>query len=252
MRLKSLIILMLAFIACFSSCKKAPMSIGKIVTQTRDLPNFSKITLKDDISLTLVLSDTCYIEITTGENIIDNITTDVVNNALTISNTTTLDFIRDFDYELHATLYYNNRINNFIYSSSGDINTQNQYNIPDTTNHMFRFEVAGGSGDVKLLVNDCNYFYFVYQHGTADINIRGNNNKYLKVYKRSYGVFDARNYQAKKIDIENHSTGDCYIWATDIINARILNLGDIYYKGTPSNITCEYGENARGRLLPLN
>ncbi len=251
MRLKSLIILTLAFVACFSSCKKAPMSTGKIVTQTRDLPSFNKVILNDDISLTLVLSDTCYIEITTGENIIDNITTDVVNKTLTLSNTTTLDFIRDFDYELHATLYYNNRINNFIYSSSGDINTQNQYNLNDTTNHMFRFEVAGGSGNVDLLINNCKYFYVVYQHGTADIKIHGDNNKYLKVYKRSYGDFDARDYKAKKIDIENHSTGDCYIWATDIIYARILNLGDIYYKGTPSSITCEYGENARGRLIKL-
>lgn len=251
MKTKSLIILALAFIACFSSCKKAPLSVGKTVTQTRELPYFHEVSLNDDISLSLVRSDTCYIEITAGENIIDNITTNVNGSTLTIRNTNTLDFIRTFDYEIHATLYYKN-ISDFIYASTGDVDSRNQYNINDDAYRIYRFEIAGGSGNVNLIVNDCNYFYLVYQHGTADVNLRGSNNRFLRVFKRSYGNFNARNFKAQKVDIMSNSTGDCYIWATDTINAEIINLGDIYYKGNPSAISCDYGENARGRLLPLN
>ena len=96
---KLLIISALCFLAALSSCKRAPLTIGSIVTQERELPDFTEVHVNDYINITLVRSDTCYIKITTGKNIIDNITTDVNNGILTICNTTTCNWARPYNYE---------------------------------------------------------------------------------------------------------------------------------------------------------
>lgn len=247
MKIKLLIILMFAVFASLTSCKKAPLSIGKIVTETRELSDFKEVYLNNDISLTLVRSDTCYITITTGENIIGNITTEINNEVLTISNTSTLNWIRTYDFELHATLYYKD-IRNFTFSSSGTLDTRNQYN--DTIG-SYKFTIDGGSGDIDVSIKHCKDLYIKYKYGTSRMNLHGRGNGYLKITKRSYGILDARNLEMQSVDVDNMSPGDCYIWATQSINAEIYSLGDIYYRGNPSTINCKYGEIARGKLLPL-
>lgn len=249
MRTKVLIILTLTVFAAFTSCKKAPLTVGKTITETRALADFSEVRLNDNISLSLMRSDTNYIVITTGENILENITTEIDGDVLTISNTTTLNWIRPYDYEIHATLYYKD-ISNFIFNSSGTLDTKNSYNDPDHEG-FYRFEVDGGCGDIDILVNNCPDFRFVYQYGTSHVTLHGENNNHFVVYKRSYGIFDARNYQAQHVDIQNVSVADCFIWATDIINAEITHHGNIYYKGEPAEISCNYGPFAEGKLLPL-
>ena len=77
MKIKTLILLTLAFSICIFSCKKAPLTIGKTITESRPLDDFNKVYINDDVSVTLVKSDSCWIEITTGENLMDNIIVNV-------------------------------------------------------------------------------------------------------------------------------------------------------------------------------
>lgn len=241
--------MILGLFASFTSCKQAPFVVGKIVTETRELPNFREVRLNDNINMSLVRSDTCYIEITTGDNIIGSITTNVENGILTIRNTTTNDWTRPYDYELHATLYYKD-IRNFIFASSGTLDTKNQYN-DSNYNGVYRFEIDGGSGDVDLLVNDCETFYFVYQFGTSRATLHGTNNGFLDIYKQSYGIFDAKDFKTVSTHVRSYYTADCYVNVSDSLSAEIYHVGNVYYKGNPANITETYGPIARGRLIKL-
>ena len=224
---KLLIISALCFLAAFSSCKKAPLTIGPIVSQVRDLHDFTEVYVNDYINLSLVRSDTCYIEITTGKNIIDNITTEVNNGILTICNTTTCNWFRPYEYECRATLYFK-----------------------DITN-FYRFEIHDGSGDVDLNINNCNDLRVVYHYGTSRLSIHGTNNYGFVIYKRSYGVIDARNYDAEIVHVTTDSPSDCFISANSYIEAVINDLGNIYYKGEPDSTSVTYGAHARGQVLPL-
>ena len=250
MRYKLLIILILCFLASFPSCKKAPLTVGPIVTQTRELSDFTEVYACDNINLSLVRSDTCYIEITTGKNIIDNITTDISNGILKICNTTTCNWIRPYDFELHATLYFKD-IKNFVFQSSGTLLTKNNYTGSLHNGEFYRFEIDGGSGDVLLHADSCNDMRIVYQYGTSRLNITGVNNKNISIYKRSFGILDARNFDTQSVNIISESTADCYINVSHILDATINNLGNIYYKGDPDSIQVTYGEFARGKLLPI-
>ena len=247
---KILIILTLCFLAALSSCKKAPLTVGPIVTQTRELNDFTEVHVNGYINISLVRSDSCYFEITTGKNIIDNITTEADNGILTICNTTTLNWIRPYEYKCEATLYFKD-ITNFIFASSGTLVTKNNYTGELASPDFYRFEIDGGSGDVDLNVNNCNDLRIVYQYGSSHLAIHGEDNHNLVIYKRSYGVIDARNFNAETVHVTTESPSDCFISASESIDATIKNLGNIYYKGDPDTIQVTYGEFAKGRLLPL-
>ena len=251
MRRNLLIILTLCLLVAFPSCKRAPLTIGPTVTQTRELDDFSELYLNDNINLSLVRSDTCYIEIITGANIIDNITTEVKDGILTISNITTLNWARPYDYTLDATLYYKDIL--FLnYTASGTLVSENDYNGVLEDGEYYIIIIDGGSGDIDLNVNDCKRLHIYYKYGTSRLTLHGDNNQTISVNKKSYGIFDARNCAAKKVIINSMSSySDCFINATERLDATINGAGNIYYKGDPDTIQVTYGEFAKGRLLPL-
>lgn len=250
MKRNLLIIMTLCFLATFSSCKKAPLTVGPIVTQIRELPDFNELRVYDNINLSLVRSDTCYIVITTGKNIIDNVTTDVNGGVLSLCNTTTLNWIRPYDYELNATLYFKD-IKKLVFSASGTLTSENNYTGPLNPGDFYRLDVDESSGDIDLNINDCDDFYVFYKFGVSRLTIHGQNNRNLTVNKKSYGIIDAQNYEAQSVNISNRSQGDCYINASELIKARIDHCGNIYYKGDPDSIQVTYGEFAIGKLLPF-
>lgn len=241
----------LCFLATFSACKKAPLTVGPIVTQTRELSDFNEVRIFDNVKISLIRSDTCYIVITTGKNIIDNITSDISCGVLTLKNTTTLNWIRPYDYETSATLYFKD-IKKLVFSASGALTTENNFTGPLNANEYYTIEVDDGCGDIDLNINDCADFRVIYGFGSSRLTLHGENNKNLSIHKKSYGIIDALNYEAQYVDIANHAQTDCYINASGMINARITHLGNIYYKGDPDSIQVTYGEHAIGKLLPLN
>lgn len=250
MKRNLLILMILCFLATFSSCKKAPLTVGPIVTQIRELPDFNELRVYDNINLSLVRSDTCYIVITTGKNIIDNVTSDVNCGVLSLCNTTSLNWIRPYDYELNATLYFKD-IKNLVFSASGKLTTENNYTGELSAGDFYNFEVDDGSGDIDLNISNCNDFRIAYKFGVSRLTIHGENNTGLSVYKKSYGILDAQNYETQTVDISNNAQGDCYINASKLIKARINHCGNIYYKGDPDSIQVTYGEFAIGKLLPF-
>ena len=251
MKRNLLIITLLCFLATIVSCKKAPLTVGPTVTQTRELSDFKELHVFDNINLTLVRSDTCYIEITTGKNIIDNIITDVHDGLLSIRNITTLNWIRPYDYELRATLYFKD-ITKLVYSSYGSLTTENNFTGILGEGQHYQLEIDDAAGDVDLNINNCNNLHVIYGYGTSRVTIHGDNNNYIYIYKNSYGIIDAQNYDAKLVTITNDARSNCYISAQKEIKAQINHLGNIYYKGDPDSIQVTKGPFAKGELLPLN
>ena len=262
MKAKSLILLILSLVFCMISCEKAPLSIGEITTVTRPLSFFDKVKIYDDINLVFVKSDTNYVQITTGKNLIDNILTETnsSDSTLTISNDNVLDWLRNYDYTLDVKLFFKD-VNYVFISTSGTVTTENQFNNDTIYNPyqtdtitkplMYTFELDGASGDVDITLNNCPFLYFDYQYGISNVKIRGKNNQFLQIRKRSFGDIDALDYQAERVLVVSSSTGDCYVNVKDRLVSRINNIGNIYYKGEPPYIDSRYGPIAKGKLIKL-
>ncbi len=221
-----------------------PLSVGKTVVQQRELTAFSHLAVNDDINVTLVRSDSCFIEVTAGENIIGNITTEVRNDTLTIRNENEVGWIRTYDYRIDAILHFRD-ISSLTYRSCGELHTRNQFNAEDTPYLIY---IDGGSGDIFMDFNRCSSLKVNYNYGTSQLNLYGEGNKFLDIYKKSYGLIHAEDYVADSVAITNNSTGDCYVKANKYLYSLIEHLGNVYYKGEPE-IVEEYGEYARGKLI---
>ena len=265
MRVKLLIFCILSFITCMISCKKAPLSIGAITTETRQLDFFDKVKIHDNINLTFVKSDTNYVVITTGNNLIDNILTEInaADSTLTIKNGNALDWLRPYEYQLNVELHFKD-INYVYIATSGTVTTENQFNsdtiynpypgdtLPDQLKYVF--EVDGASGNIDIELNNCPYLYFNYEYGTSNVKIRGNNNGFLKIRKRSFGDVNALDYQAERVTVVSNSLADCHVSVGDRLVTRINNIGNIYYrcnKNEPPLIDNRYGPVAKGKLIKL-
>ncbi len=244
MKITALVLLLMGMV---TSCKKVPLSIGETVIQQRELGTFSHLAVNDDINVTLVRSDSCFIEITAGENIIDNILTEVRNDSLIISNDNKINWIRTYDYRIDATLYFSD-IRTLTFGSCGELHTKNQFNAYEDT--PYTIKIDGGSGDIFMKFNNCNSLKVNYDYGTSQLNLSGGNNNILNIHKKSYGLIHAEDYVADSVTIVNTSTGDCWVNADEYLHSRIEHLGNIYYKGEPEIIE-EYGEDARGKLIKV-
>jgi len=245
MKHRLLIIIIFTITTLLTSCKKVPLTIGKTIVQNRQLVKFDRLTVKDDINVILVRSDSCWIEVSAGENIIDNITTEVSGGVLTIRNENALNWIRTYDYRIDVTLYFND-IREITYSSCGELKTKNQFNAE---NGAYLMTVYESSGDVYMEINDCDAFYLNYEYGTSQINLFGKDNDTIDIYKKSYGLVHAESFDAECVTINNKSTGDCWVKACRSIYSHIENLGNVYYKGEPDTIVASYTSEARGRLI---
>ena len=260
MRDKLLIFIILSLTSCIISCKKAPLSVGPITTESRQLESFSKVKVFDDINLRFVKSDTNYVVITTGKNLIDNILTDInVNDSsLTIKNGNALDWLRTYDYTLDVELHFKD-VNYVFIASHGTVTTENQFNSDYNTTQndtiadrvKYVFELDGASGNINLELNNCPYLYINYEYSTSNVIIRGTNNSFLQIRKRSFGNVNALDYQAKRAMVVSNSVANCYINVSERLYSRINSFGNIYYKGEPPYINNQYGPDAKGKLIHL-
>ena len=65
------------------SCEKAPLTNGKPTTETREFSeHIRSLYIYDDIDVTLIEDDSFRIEVTTAENLMEKITSNVVDGTL--------------------------------------------------------------------------------------------------------------------------------------------------------------------------
>lgn len=241
----SAILLMVLLMTMMFSCKKSPLTNGDTITETRELSSFSNLYLNDNIDVTLVNSDIFKIEITTGENLMTNIISDVIDDALYIRNENICNWLRSYDYPLEARIYYSGDIKEIIYESVGGLRTEG-YLENDST--RFMLYVENGAGDIDLKLN-CDSIFINIHEGTNDIKLEGSSN-YTYIYQQGFGPVNAANLPSSKMFVNSHTDNNIFIHCTDNLDAKIYNSGNIYYKGQPE-INSYISPDALGRLIEI-
>lgn len=250
MRYKTFIIIILASVFIFASCKKAPLTVGKTTTQTRELDDFDTLVVNNVINVVLIKSDHNKVEISAGENIIDNITSEVMNGILTLTDESIFNWIRTYDQSIDIKLYFND-LHHITHSSCGTIKTEGYLNTPNDLK-TYEIVINDAGGDMDLEFFQCDTLNINYIYGTSIVNLRGSGNDDLDIRKESFGSVHAKGYEAKRVSIRNNGCGDCSVNASEYLYSKILNISNIYYKGEPAEIEETYGKDARGKLLKIS
>ena len=175
---------------------------GKIISENRELTNFSSINLIGGIDVNIKFSDKYNCTVVSDENLIPYIKTEVVNNNLQISINKNYSSIEGIEVNVNAPEYDKVSI-----SGSGDIN------ILDFKNNNLSLNISGsgnitGNGEVETLV----------------VKINGSGNLMSKEIKSKFAT------------ITINGSGDAEVFASDSISAKINGSGNIKYFGNPENV----------------
>lgn len=236
----------------FTSCEPAPWTNGDPTTETRYFEEpITEIHVYHDINVTLVESDEFKIEVTTGENLMEKITSTVENGVLYLKNENIRYWIRDYDYPLEIKIYHNS-IRKVNYESWGDL-TSEGYVSQDTINR-FDIIVNHGSGHIDVKIN-CNILNIATHDGTAKVTVSGTSG-YANIYHNARNNIYAKDLVSKDACAHVHYEGSVYVNCTDSLAALVNNFGSIYYnrelKVLNDSITPTPVPNSRGVIEPYN
>ena len=175
---------------------------GNIISESRELNNFTSIILLGSIDVNIKTSESNNCVVVADDNLIPYIKTEVVNNKLNIS--------LNESYSSEEKLVVNINTPNFdevSLSGSGNIN------ILDFKNNNLSLNISGsgnitGNGEVETLV----------------VKINGSGNLMSKEIK------------SKSATITINGSGDGEVFASDSISAKINGSGNIKYFGNPENV----------------
>lgn len=229
------------------SCNKIPLTNGDIITETRSLSDFNVINIDNNIDITLIKSDTCMIEITSGENLMKNIISDVCDSSLYVRNENNCNWLRSYDCPLTAKIYYKNDITSINFNSVGDLLSDGYLN--HNTVERFDLNLIDGSGYINLTLL-CDSIFVTSDEGTSQLKLQGNT-EYAYFNWTTYGGIKAEQFQASTMKVYSNSDNDIYVYCTEHLYSYIFKMGNVYYKGNPE-IESHISPLARGLLLPLD
>ena len=196
------VIIIIIFFIKNNLTKNKIQGSGNIISESRELNNFTSIILLGSIDVNIKTSESNNCVVVADDNLIPYIKTEVVNNKLNIS--------LNESYSSEEKLVVNINTPNYdevSLSGSGNIN------ILDFKNNNLSLNISGsgnitGNGEVETLV----------------VKINGSGNLMSKEIK------------SKSATITINGSGDGEVFASDSISAKINGSGNIKYFGNPGNI----------------
>lgn len=241
------IILLFFIVSTFSSCKKKDLgdcfkSTGEIIEQEREVGQFSKIIVNDNVNLILETSESGILTVSAGENLLDKIITEKNGDTLVISNNNSCNWVRNFNIPI--TIYLPiSHLSDIEYRSIGDINC-----IDTIFCDTLYINVFEGAGSINILTNTYELHTSLH-YGTADIKLSGRCTLSY-VYSAGWGKIDNRALISKQVYVGNLSSNDIYLSAETTLAATIEGIGNIYYTGNPANIS--FNQIGSGQLIKLD
>jgi hypothetical protein len=235
----------LCFTSLFSGCTEDDFCncfkrTGSTVTEVRSAEAFKRIELYNNIDLEIVPDTFHKIEVTCGENLVDGISTDVVNGQLVIRNNNKCNWMRDLNNRFVVKVTVK-KLEFILSQGSGDIRT-----LDTIRTSPFLIESYNGTGTYSFLFNSQKVELKLHS-GPADIKGYGFVQD-LFIFSAANGYIHTEQLVSKECTVITKSTGDVKVNVIDKLDAEIGYSGDVLYGGSP--IITRTGTGS-GQLLPL-
>ncbi len=215
---------------------------GDIIAQTREISNFNKIQLEDNINLIISQDSTINLSVVGGENLLPDVVTEVKGDTLIIKNDNKCNFVRSFDTPINVCVSVKSLRNMYLYGY-GSIST-----IDTLVEDSFRIDGWNASSKINLMlhVKDANFHLTT---GPMELNVSGIANS-CYIYSSGFAIADIRNLHSKNTGVNNSGIGDFYVFASNYLNAEIKSYGNVYFTGSPTQIVSF--TNSSGKLIKLD
>jgi hypothetical protein len=198
---------------------KSVQGSGNIITQEREVAEFSKVQLKGSGKVILTPGETQSLEIKTDDNIMPLIETEVSGNRLTISHGN--HRLRPTSFEVYITI---RNLEGVGISGSGDITGMGRFE----TESLYAEISGSGDADLEVLTR----FLETRISGSGAIDLSGKAEEFIVSVSGS-GKLNAFDVDARHVSVRVSGSGNCRISVSESLDARISGSGDVYYRGQP-------------------
>lgn len=212
------------FILLFVSCEKS----DDIQRTTVSLESFTFLNLHDNINLVLINDSIDQAIIEANNNLLDYIDCKQKEDSLIIKNKHSHGWTKGYDNYITVYLHFTN-LNRILYQGNGNITDEDTLRFSS-----FWIGTMKGSGTIDLTLKGT-YFSLANSTGTSDYNFYGNCNR-LVIRNDAVGVINTFKLEADTVAITHNGTNDMYIKSNKKLNAKVMYVGDLYYRGNPINI----------------
>lgn len=238
---------MTIFISCNSeNAGDCFQKAGKIVREEVSMPDFSKITVFENVGLVIKQGEVQKVEIETGEFLRNDVTAIVEEGRLVLRNENSCNYVRDYGL---TKVYVTSPNVSEIRSSTGlliesdGILTFPSLNLlsesfsnpnADTTDGHFNLELENNS--VSIVSNGLAYFQLKGSTGRLAVNLAAGDSR-----------IEAEGLMAERISINHRASNDVLVNPQQAINGIIRGTGDVISYNRPSEVEVE--ELYRGKLI---
>ncbi len=239
------IILLVIFYNCDSeNAGDCVQTAGNIIKVAIEMPSFNKIVTHENIELIVIDGPVQKVEIETGENLLNDIKTEVINGELILKNGNKCNFFRDYSLTK-------------IFVTSPDINTirnaseLNVSSIGALTYPSLSLRSTGEKrdflsvGDFHLTIENENVT--VWGNGIANFYIDGHTDRLNVNFSDGDTRFEGENFIVKNITVRNVSSNDMLLYPTESVSGTIHSTGDVILYNTPTIVDVE--ELSVGKLI---
>jgi hypothetical protein len=214
----SLFVMLLAA-GCVVNIQDSITGNGQVVTQQRDVPEFSGIKVSSGIDVYLTRGETRSVVVEADENLQEWIRTDVSGNILNIYTDKSFRLAK-----MKKVMITCKTIDKIEVSSAGDVTGLSLFK-PD------KLEIIMSSaGDLKFEVEAHEITVSISSAG--NVNLKGKADS-LKADLSSAGDLNAFDLETRVGDISVSSAGSAKVFVTEEASFHSSSAGDIDYRGEP-------------------
>lgn len=236
--------LLFVLLSCDSeSANDCVKKSGNIVKrEIHDIPTFNKIRIEKGVELILSQDSQQKIEIEAGENLINDVSVEVIDGELIVKNNISCNWFRNYN---PAKAYVTFTEISRIYSVS-------QYKIH--SNQVLSFdhiELSSGvyqeaiASEFDLMIN-CNHLKINANDATY-LNLSGDANSMVVAFWGGEPRIEASNLKANSIEVFQRSSNDMILRPLHKIKGNIYSTGNVVLKNIPTDI--DVTQHYTGKLI---
>ncbi|WP_179319098.1 head GIN domain-containing protein [Winogradskyella helgolandensis] len=210
---------------------------GSIVQQEVSVTSFDRILVHRDIELIIKDAPDYKVTIETGENLINDVEVEVIDNRLVLTDHNSCNYVRDFGltkiYIETPTLTEIRTSTQYDISSDGVLNYDTLNLLSEDYNETNEFTV----GDFRLSINSnnlsisSNNLSFYYINGTVD-------NLFVGFYAGA-GRFEGENLIAENVEVYHRGSNDMVVNPQQSLTGQLYGTGDLISVNEPPLVNIE-------------
>lgn len=211
------------FVAVTASAQEKIKGNGTVITKNITTASYDKVQVSGFFDVDLIAGEEGKITLEGEENLLDFVAIEVIGNELKIGTQRDKRISTSKGKKIQITVPFQT-LNEVSLAGSGDVTTKNTI-----TSRQFT-TILSGSGDLHLDVeaNDVT----AKLTGSGDIVLKGKSENFNCNVVGS-GDITAVDLVSANVDSTITGSGDCKVFCSEFLQARVNGSGDIDYSGDP-------------------